>query len=111
MRLIDGDRLLYKLSGDDSSNMEDYYYNAIKDAPTIEAEPVRHGRCDMCEIMEKGHGRIRLYQGNGWQVAIGRGVDGHELVISHSGEHFATKIDYCPYCGAKLEGKNEDGID
>lgn len=96
-------RLIDKLSGEDPANMEDYYYNAIKDAPTIEAEPVRHGRCDMCEIMEKGHGRIR-HQGNGRQVAIGRGVDGYELVISHFGEHFATKIDYCPYCGAKMDG-------
>ena len=70
-------------------------------APTVDAEPVR---CDVCEIMEKGHGRIRLYHGNGRQVAIGRGVDGYELVISHFGEHFATKIDYCPYCGAKIDG-------
>lgn len=81
----------------------------VKNAPTIEAEPVRHGRCDMCEIMESGHW-IRLYKGNGWQVAIDRGVGGYELAISHFGEHFATKIDYCPYCGAKLDGgekKNE----
>ena len=94
--------------GDDPANMEDYY-SAIKDAPTIDAEPVRHGRCDMCEIMESGHW-IRLYNGNGWDVGIGRRIDGYELVISHCGEHFATKIDYCPYCGAKLDGgekKNE----
>ena len=82
-------------------------YRLAKDG-LAEAEPVRHG-CDMCEIMESGHW-IRLYNGNGWEVGIGRRIDGYELVINHSGEHFATKIDYCPYCGAKLDGgekKNE----
>lgn len=83
--------------------------NEFYNAPTIEVEK----RCDMCKIMKTGQGRIRLYDGNGWQVAIGRGVGGYELVISHLGEHFATKIDYCPYCGAKMDGgeKNEDGVD
>ena len=47
MRLIDSDWLLDKLSGDNPANMEDYYYNAIKEAPTIEAEPVV--RCMECE--------------------------------------------------------------
>lgn len=86
------------------TNTDCFTMYMLDNTPTIEAEPVRHGRCDMCEIMGKGHGRIRLYQGSGWQVAIGRGVDGYELVINHSGEHFATKIDYCPYCGAKMDG-------
>ena len=92
-----------------SSNFAAEVIKAVQDeylssAPTVEAEPVRHGRCDMCKKMETGHGRIRLYSGNGWQEAIGRGVDGYELIISHCGEHFATKIDYCPYCGAKMDG-------
>lgn len=120
MRLIDAEKLCLHLADiqlanrgwkDDYCEMLDDIISIIDEQTTIEADPVRHGRCDMCETMEKGHGRIRLYHGNGWQVAIDRGVDGYELVISHCGEHFATKIDYCPYCGAKMEGKNEDGID
>lgn len=103
--MIDADALM-ELANNHKNKVVDA--NDIARFPTIEAEPVRHGRCDMCETMEKGHGRIRLYQGNGWHVAIGRGVDGHELVISHSGEHFATKIEYCPYCGAKLDGGEKE---
>ena len=105
MRLIDADALM-ELANNHKNKVVDA--NDIARFPTIEAEPVRHGRCDMCKIMEKGHERIRLYHGNGWQVAICRGVDGHELVISHSGEHFATKIEYCPYCGAKMRGEADE---
>lgn len=103
-RLIDADAFEVFEFSSKSEDFADgvlYVLDKIDEAPTIEAEPVR---CDVCEIMEKGHGRIRLYHGNGRQVAIGRGVDGYELVISHFGEHFATKIDYCPYCGAKIDG-------
>ena len=100
-RLIDADALM-ELANNHKNKVVDA--NDIARFITIEAEPVRHGRCDMCEITEKGHGKIRLYQGSGWQVAIGRGVGGYELVISHFGEHFATKIDYCPYCGLKMDG-------
>ena len=105
MRLIDADALM-ELANNHKNKVVDA--NDIARFITIEAEPVRHG-CDMCEIMESGHW-IRLYNGNGWDVGIGRRIDGYELVISHCGEHFATKIDYCPYCGAKLDGgekKNE----
>ena len=35
MRLIDADVLLQRLCGDNPASMEDYYYNAIKDAPTV----------------------------------------------------------------------------
>lgn len=35
MRLIDADALLQGLCKGDPSRMEDFYYNAIKDAPTV----------------------------------------------------------------------------
>ena len=109
MRLIDADELIEQIEKRlCHAKTIVWLCRIIGEVPTIEAEPVRHGRCDMCEIMEKGHGRIRLYHGNGRQVAIGRGVDGYELVISHFGKHFATKIDYCPYCGAKLDGGEKE---
>ena len=91
------------------TNTDCFTMYMLDNAPTIEAEPVRHGRCDTCEIMESGHW-IRLYNGNGWEVGIGRRIDGYELVISHFGEHFATKIEYCPFCGTQMDGgekKNE----
>ena len=36
MRLIDADALLQGLCDGDPSRMEDFYYNAIKDAPTVD---------------------------------------------------------------------------
>ena len=108
MRLIDADELIEQIEKRlCHAKTIVWLCRIIGEVPTIEVEK----RCDMCKIMKTGQGRIRLYDGNGWQVAIGRGVGGYELVISHLGEHFATKIDYCPYCGAKMEGKNEDGVD
>ena len=35
MRLIDADALMQRLCDGDPSRMEDFYYNAIKDAPTV----------------------------------------------------------------------------
>lgn len=65
-------------------------------------------RCDMCKMMETGHGRIRLYYGNGWQAAIGRRIKDYELVISHYSDHLAIPIKFCPYCGASLKGGSEE---
>ena len=70
--------------------------------------PLKLNQCGMggvicAKLWKKDMGEFDI-RGNGWQVAIARGVDGYELVISHFGEQFATKIDYCPYCGAKMDG-------
>lgn len=66
----------------------------INNAPTIEAEPVRHG-----EWIEPEE------------------YTGHtEWHCSYCGDVVYTicgypSADYCPNCGAKMEGKNEDGVD
>lgn len=70
---------------------------------TIEEDPVRRGRCGACRTHDNGYGRINLYSGGGWQTAICKGVENYEMVISHNGDHFATRIDYCPYCGERLD--------
>lgn len=77
----------------------------INNAPTVEAEPVRSGRRGMCKTHDNGYGRINLYSGGGWQTAICKGVENYEMVISHNGDHFATRIEYCPYCGERLDVK------
>lgn len=76
--------------GDDPANMEDYY-NAIKDAPTIEAEQVRHGR--WIEPEE---------------------YTGHtEWHCSYCGDVVCTicgypSANYCPNCGAKMRGEADE---
>lgn len=79
-------------------------YRIAKDE-IAEAEPVRSGRRGMCKTHDNGYGRINLYSGGGWQTAICKGVENYEMVISHNGDHFATRIDYCPYCGERLDVK------
>ena len=95
MRLIDSDWLLDKLSSDDPANMEDYYYNAIKEAPTIEAEPVRHGYWD-------ASGKYTFPDGS---LAVRCSECGCDLEEHEYKEYWWH---YCPVCGAKMDGKEPD---
>ena len=90
MRLIDADALIvatanfcngYKVNWDDKKVMA-----WINSAPTIEAEPVKHGRwiddtyCSNCNgFSEDSEGYI---------------------IMSYS--------DYCPHCGTKMDLQGED---
>lgn len=99
MRLIDADALrqaMYHETFEVDSDKQKWdsgcwirykmFENAIENAPTIEAEPVKHGRwiempysftCSVCGVIRA------------------KGTTG--------------KYNYCPKCGAKME--NEDEID
>lgn len=110
MRLIDADKLFEFVMSEEgaeilrhSTNMTLRVKDIIERQPTIEAEPDRSGRCGMCKTHDNGYGRINLYSGGGWQMAICKGVKNYEMVISHNVDHFATRIDYCPYCGERLD--------
>ena len=79
---------------------------SIDNAPTIDAEPVRRDHCYFCEIMENGRGKV-YENGDGWRVIIGRNFKNHEMLITHKGNHFVLPIEYCPYCGAKMDLKED----
>ena len=100
MRLIDLNTLLMELK-----KMESGYYASefeednimglgvmmairkVKDAPTIEAEPVRHGEWVECGFRAKCS------------------------VCGGSGSIYDAPINpykYCPYCGAKMDGGNNE---
>ena len=85
-----------------------YCQEAVQFAPSVDAEPVRHGRCDSCKIKETGHGIIELC-GNGWQVCIRQQGPTFDLVINHRGDQIALPIEFCPWCGAKMDGGAENG--
>ena len=57
-------------------------HTAFDEAPTIEAEPVRHGRCDYCKD--------------------GKSFIGQTVILANDGKMHL--IWYCPHCGAKLGG-------
>lgn len=56
-------------------------------APTIEAEPVRHGRWIKCDM---GIGYLPLYQ------------------CSICGKHWNVDMDFCGECGAKMDLINKE---
>ena len=63
--------------------------NALDSAPTIDAEPVRHGYI---------------------KIQVINPYDGEDCYCSVCG-HWSLLPDYkwCPYCGAKMDGGCEDG--
>ena len=63
-------------------------YTIIKQMPTIEAEPVRHGR---------------------WIEGTSRGS--YSIYCSYCGSHKETicPTDYCPNCGARMDGGADNG--
>lgn len=64
----------------------------LKEAPVIEAEPVRHGE---------------------WSAYRINGYDGlhpvYETQCSLCGGYARFTYRFCPHCGAKMDGGNEDG--
>ena len=92
MRLIDADALIYRLLNTKivAANLFQYanaVTNMIGDAPTIEADPVRHG------YWENANGRPKTY--------IRKcSVCGKEAYFCGRG----CSYKYCPNCGAKMDG-------
>ena len=91
-RLIDADALIHRLLNTKivAANLFQYanaVTNMIGDAPTIEAEPVRHG------YWENANGRPKTY--------IRKcSVCGKEAYFCGRG----CSYKYCPNCGAKMGG-------
>ena len=59
----------------------------VDEAPTVDAAPVAHGRCEYCKD--------------------GKSFIGARLILGNDGEWH--EINNCPNCGAKMDGGNEDG--
>ena len=103
MRLIDADKLeedmfhnAFEVDTDlqrwDSGCWIRYkmFENVIEKQPTIDAEPVRHGKWLFIRMHEDGNGA-------------------YECSLCHMGErHFPqVKVNYCWNCGAKMESEEE----
>ncbi|MBR4743562.1 MAG: hypothetical protein IK082_05140 [Oscillospiraceae bacterium] len=115
MRLIDADELIFRLETQDYSSapdtLEDWTPQDMTKAeiadidkmPTIDAVPVVHGEwfpyefCtdgtwDKCSVCGVAHRTRSKYTGY---------IDGKEYVIQ-------DRMNYCPICGAKMDGERKD---
>lgn len=88
MRLIDADELMETLeldchnNGEGMTSEEEWVAEAIMNAPTIEAEPVRRGR---------------------WNVKDDPHTSWYKVACSECGFGGVVTWDYCPQCGARME--------
>lgn len=97
MRLIDADKLKAELFDAEwmLDNDEHMVEEIVERQPTIDAEPVRHGRWDYS-------GRYRFKDG-------GRAVRCTACGCSlHLAEFLKYTWNYCPVCGAKMDGGADD---
>ena len=80
----------------------------IEKAPTIEAEPVRHGPCLYCEAKTNDFVPInQSVEYSGIEIALNRQGMLRVRVYESGQETFTTQdiveIKYCPNCGAKMD--------
>lgn len=97
MRLIDADALakrlgeLWDIPADWDGDMDETCQEAfteIDNAPTIEAEPVRHG--EWLPYPSDQHRKCSV------------------CGIEYAKNTMALKSNYCPNCGAKMDGKEDE---
>ena len=88
MRLINADELMELYDGCDGLSVPiAVVQQNIKDATTIDAEPMRHGR---------------------WEIVIGS--NGKEYMVCtccRVSQDLTGVFSYCPNCGAKMDGGAE----
>lgn len=98
MRPIDADALKPDmktfLSAYSEELTESYSQKAINNAPTIDAEPVRHGKWLDCDYKKLEHGFMETYPNAGKCCSNCRTGFKKEIVEGYI---------FCPNCGAKME--------
>ena len=113
MRLVDADRLLKtKFRFMDSYGFRTGIYvveaKAINDAPTVDAGPAVHGHWTWFEeISPSNTDHYEEIEDCGWKCSCCNGTL-EEIVGGYWDDiDDAPKLNYCPNCGAKMDGKVE----
>lgn len=95
-RLIDADKLELDAEWDDYyDGFMSYSQSQIRAAPTVEAEPVRHGYWIECDYKHMEHGFI--------ETDVNGGLCCSECRTGFKKSDLRIKS-YCPNCGAKMDG-------
>ena len=76
------------------SHYPQWYADKIKAIPASDVAPVRHGRW-IC--IRKGYGE--------YECSVCHGVDSD--CSDYYGTHIVTEQEYCPGCGARMDGGND----
>ena len=101
MRLIDADALLEEMVGITDGWLKPpkdwkWYEDSVRNAPTIEAEPVKHG-----QWMESKIGDIKCAECGAFALEAVTGC----LVNRH---YESVRSKYCPNCGARMTKEGEE---
>ena len=96
MRLINADELKKKL---EAEHCDCEIMALIYNMPTIDAEPVKHGRWII-------H-REEIFEPNRSECYINRPLP-TECSVCGFAEMRASRFAFCPNCGARMDGDNND---
>jgi len=93
-RLIDADALKEKVPSVEDEYQ--YVHKLIDEAPTVDAEPVRHGKWIEEDAYEYGE--------NVWRCSI----CGEPYVLMEEITPKQALYNYCPCCGAKMDAQEKE---
>ena len=109
MRLIDADEAIinFGFEWDDILPTRDEFVEFIKKQPTIEAEPVKHGRWvdKRKEDCFDGEEPFKVGMENGEPLASCYCSECGEWLVAS--DEYSVKGRYCPNCGANMESEGE----
>jgi hypothetical protein len=109
-RIIDADILREEwLNNGQNEHIYDTndFLSSIDDQPTVDATPIRHGHWVKKRAI---HGGIRQYTGtdefgNEHTITVDERMEYDDLYCSEcNGRSSDSWLDYCPKCGAKMDG-------
>lgn len=87
-RLIDAGELRRKIMEQEMWNVQDFVYKSIDDAPTVDAEPIRHGRWVKDRLLSTNGGTYGVYRCS---------------LCERTYQDIGYGFRYCPNCGAKMD--------
>jgi len=101
MRLIDGDELLTEFPVDDEPMLtKSCVRMTIRRMPTVDAVPVRHGQWEEVPYKTIEHGEV-----------VVRGKTVRCSACRHAEKGWNSGMNYCPMCGARMDGDNHEKAD
>ena len=103
-RLINADDFIEKLAH--VPMVQEAIKKAMDTMPTVDAVPVVHGRW-IAHTMSEITGYDPALSGDDPVCSYSCSVCGEDCYVSDTGDDILS--DYCPHCGARLDGERKEG--